>query len=130
MTQIVLEQLNAVNRFALAYGRGWKEQLQKVWIEELLPVRVERADWPLLRQVRNSAGPEILMKYKANPVPWTAVGRIVKDHQERFNLKRGWFVNAWRLVSHTGDDMVQPWFNSKADLREYAKTANIYVIEQ
>lgn len=130
MNEITLDQLNAVNRFALAYGKGWKEKLQQVWRDELQASRVDKADWPLLRQVRNSFGPEVLLKYKANPEPWAAVGTLIKDRQERFNLKRGWFVNAWRLVSASGADMVQPWFSKKSDLREYAKDANIYVIEQ
>lgn len=129
MNKITLDQVNAVNRFALAYGRGWKVKLQQVWLEEIQATRVDKSDWPLLRQVRNAFAPEVLLKYKANPVPWVAVGTMRQDRQERFTLKRGWFVNAWRLVSSAGEDMVQPWFSSKADLREYAKDANIYVIE-
>ena len=123
-----LGQLNALNRFAAAYGRPWKSVLHAVWLESVKPLHVPSEDLPLLRQVRNIGGPEFLQRYKANDKPWAAIGFILKDRQERFNLKRGWFVNAWRLVDANQQDMVQPWFNSKRDLREYASAANILPI--
>lgn len=129
MNHLNLDQLNALNRFAAAYGRPWKSVLHAVWLESVKPLHVPSEDLPLLRQVRNIGGPEFLQRYKANDKPWAAIGFILKDRQERFTLKRGWFVNAWRLVDAKQQDMVQPWFNSKRDLREYASTANIYLIE-
>lgn len=59
----------------------------------------------------------------------TTYAYLVKDRQERFNTKRGWFVNAWRLVDETGTDLVQPWFNSRKQAREYAEASDWGLIE-
>ena len=53
------------------------------------------------------------------------IGFLKKDIQERYNLKRGWFVSAWRIVDAIGRDMVQPWFNTKSEARETAKVLGI-----
>lgn len=57
-------------------------------------------------------------------------GYLKKDSQERFNSKRAWFVNAWRIVDANGQDMVQPWCNTKREARELAKALNINLIEE
>jgi hypothetical protein len=57
------------------------------------------------------------------------IGYLKKDHQECFNLKRGWFVDAWRIVDAQGRDMVQPWSNTKTDAQETAKAMGIKLIE-
>ena len=31
-------------------------------------------------------------------------GYLKKDRMERFNTKRGWFVDAWRIVDENGVD--------------------------
>ena len=56
-------------------------------------------------------------------------GYLKKDTQERFNLKRGWLVNAYRIVDGQGKDLVQPWMNSKKEAREIAKELQINLIE-
>ena len=56
-------------------------------------------------------------------------GYLKKDQQERFNLKQGWFVNAWRIVDETGTDMVQPWSNTKEEARQLARVLGITLIE-
>ena len=55
-------------------------------------------------------------------------GYLMKDRQERFNMKRGWFVNAWRIVDSEGKDMVQPWSNTKTEARDTAKRLGILVL--
>ena len=56
---------------------------------------------------------------------------LVKDTQERFNMKRGWFVVAWRLVDPTTKrDLVQPWFNTKTEARKYAKLQGIKILNE
>ena len=57
------------------------------------------------------------------------IGYLKKDRQERFNYKRGWFVNAWRIVDASGRDMVQPWANTKTEARAQAKHMNLLLIE-
>lgn len=54
-----------------------------------------------------------------NNPPITAF--LVKGTQERFNLKRAWRGNAWRLTNEDGNDLVQPWFDTKTEAREFAK---------
>lgn len=56
-------------------------------------------------------------------------GYLKKDRQERSNLKRAWFVNAWRIVDAQGRDMVQPWSNTKTDARQTAKALGIKLVE-
>lgn len=58
------------------------------------------------------------------------IGFLQKDQQERFNTKRGWFVNAWRVVDARGIDMVQPWFNTKSGARSYCRDCNIQLWEE
>jgi hypothetical protein len=55
-------------------------------------------------------------------------GYLLKDRQERFNLKRGWFVNAWRIVDENRGDLVQPWMNTKGAAKEVAKQIGINLI--
>lgn len=56
-------------------------------------------------------------------------GYLKKDRQERFNTKRGWFVNAWRIVDDQGRDMIQPWMDSKREARDVAASAGIVLVE-
>ena len=55
-------------------------------------------------------------------------GYLKKYYQEKFNRKRGWFVKAWRILDEHGNDIVQPWFDTKAEAMEYAKTNNIWIL--
>jgi hypothetical protein len=48
------------------------------------------------------------------------IGYLKKDRMERYNSKRGWFVNAWRIVDEKGIDLVQPWPNTKSEARRTA----------
>lgn len=47
-------------------------------------------------------------------------GYLKKDCMERYNMKRAWFVVAWRIVDENGVDMVQPWPNKKPEARRLA----------
>lgn len=47
-------------------------------------------------------------------------GYLKKDLMERYNSKRAWFVNAWRIVDENGADLVQPWPNTKSEARRLA----------
>lgn len=55
-------------------------------------------------------------------------GYLKKDRQERYNSRRGWFVNAWRIVDAKGTDLVQPWMNTKGEARETAKRIGIVIL--
>lgn len=52
-------------------------------------------------------------------------GYLKKDRMERYNSKRGWFVNAWRIVDENGVDLVQPWPNTKSEARRTAAQLGI-----
>lgn len=52
---------------------------------------------------------------------------LKRDSQERFNLKRGWFADAWRIVNHQGEDLVQPWCDTKSDAYDTAKQLGIEI---
>ena len=52
-------------------------------------------------------------------------GYLKKDVMERYNMKRAWFVIAWRIVDENGKDIVQPWPNTKGEARETAKRLGI-----
>jgi len=56
-------------------------------------------------------------------------GYLKKDRQERFNTYKAWYVNAWRIVDENGNDIVQPWFDTKTEARQTAKALNINLIE-
>lgn len=58
----------------------------------------------------------------------TRYGYIKKDRQERYNYKRGWFVNAYRVVDVDGKDLFQPWCNSKKEAMVTAKELNIVIM--
>ena len=47
-------------------------------------------------------------------------GYLKKDRMERYSMKRGWFVNAWCIVDENGTDLVQPWPNTKSEVRRLA----------
>lgn len=57
-------------------------------------------------------------------------GWLHRDHQERFNMKRAWFVDAWRVVSvATKKDMFQPWARTRTEARDTAKALGITILE-
>lgn len=56
------------------------------------------------------------------------IGYLKEAQQERYNLKRGWFVRAYRIVDEDGDDIIQPWSNTKKEARETAKALGIKLI--
>lgn len=58
----------------------------------------------------------------------TRQGYLKKDRMERYNSKRGWFVNAWRIVDAQGVDLVQPWPNTKSEARSVAAQLSIELV--
>lgn len=56
---------------------------------------------------------------------------IIKDRQERYNNKRAWFVNAWRIVfDGTQVDAVQPWSNTKKDALETCEIMGYNIVKK
>lgn len=127
MTTITLDQLNALNRYALKHGRTWRSKLQQAWLKDG-GLRQE-VDAGLLQQFRNNGGPDLVAKYQPIDTDWTRIGFLKEDHQERFSLKRGWLVKAWRIVSAEDIDLVQPWTTSRTDARTTARALSIYLLE-
>lgn len=122
-----VEQINALNRFALSYRGAWKERLRKSWHSGEYPLRTPPADRALLQQLRNDDGPLILPRFKARERGYRGVALLKRGHMERFNMKRSWFVTVWRLVDEADTDMVQPWCASKTEAREAADTLGLFI---
>ncbi len=57
------------------------------------------------------------------------IGYLRKDRQEKFDLRRAYFVNAWRITDEKGRDMVQPWASTKTEARQTAKALGITLDE-
>lgn len=55
-------------------------------------------------------------------------GYLRKDRHERYNLKRAWFVNSWRIVDESGEDIIQPWSRTKGEARDVAKKCGIVIL--
>jgi len=55
-------------------------------------------------------------------------GYILKDIKEKFTIKRGWFVNAYRIVNEKGEDIIQPWPSTKREAMKTAKHYNIKIL--
>lgn len=123
-----VDQINALNRFALTHKRGWKHLLYSCWLRAAYPAETSAGDRVLLQQLRNNGGAELLATFRPREGGFKRVGYLKKDRKERFNLKRGWFVNAWRLVSDVGTDLVQPWDSTKTEARESAEQLGICLI--
>lgn len=125
-----IKHINALNRFALAYGHTWKKRLLTYWAEENeLPARTTPRDAKLLMELRSFLSEDTVKSFKPLEEGYRDVAILKKDRQERFNIHRAWFVNAWRLVNHNGKDLIQPWMRSKSEAREVAAEQRIYLIE-
>ncbi|KVP17082.1 hypothetical protein [Burkholderia ubonensis] len=122
-----IDQINALNRFALKHKRGWKDLLDQSWMRAAYPACTSDADKALLQQLRNNGGPSIVATFRPREDGYKKVGFLKQDRMERFNLKRGWFVNAWRIVTEAGTDLVQPWSNKKTEARETAAELGIFL---
>jgi hypothetical protein len=124
----IIEQINALNRFALAHKRGWKHVLHTSWMNASYPFGTPPGDRVLLQQLRNNGGAELLATFRPRAEGYTRIGFLKVDRMERFNLKRGWFVKAWRIVNETGADLIQPWSNRKSEAQETADEVGICLV--
>lgn len=124
------KHIKALNRFALQYGCTWKRRLRAAWAEEkCFPARTTPGDARLLTELQSLMREDDVMAFKPSPTGYKDIAFLTKAHEERFNTKRAWLATAWRLVTHKGTDMVQPWFRTKTDARELAAHLGIFLIE-
>lgn len=81
-------------------------------------------------QVGNSS---TLARCKKTKKKWaySKTGTLVKDRVERYsrNMGKWYFVNAWRIVDNDGEDMIQPWQNTKGEAKKLAEKLNIKILE-
>lgn len=126
-----IKHINALNRFALRYGYGWRRRLlDSLTTSKAMPGRTSERDATLLRELYSLGGKEVIESFKPVESAYSKVAYLRKDHIEKFNQARAWFVNAWRLVDYRGADVIQPWASTKTEAREMARDANVYVIEE
>lgn len=123
-----IDQINALNRFALAHKRGWKNCLYACWLRASYPSDTSPADQVLLQQLRNNGGAALLETFQPRPEGYQRIGYLKKDRKERYNLKRGWFVNAWRIVTEAGADLVQPWDDTRSEAKKTAGEVGICLV--
>ncbi len=55
-------------------------------------------------------------------------GYIKRDHMEQLQTQRCSFVTAWRIVDKNGQDLVQPWFLSKKEATDTARSLAIEIV--
>lgn len=55
-------------------------------------------------------------------------GFLKQDRQEKMTTRKAWFTYAWRIVDEAGDDMVQPWLDTKNDAKQVAKLLDIQLL--
>lgn len=55
-------------------------------------------------------------------------GQIEQTQIERFNTKRAWFRNAYRIVDAAGVDMIQPYALTRGDARAIAADLDITLV--
>lgn len=60
--------------------------------------------------------------------PVTRQGYLKKDRMERYNSKRGGFVNVWRIVDAQGVDLAHPRSNTKSEARRIAVQLGIELL--
>jgi hypothetical protein len=123
-----IDQINALNRFALQHGRNWRRLLDSCWMRASYPVSTSAGDQVLLQQLRNDGGPTLAATFRPRADGFRRVGYLKRDRQERFTLKRGWFVNAWRIVNEAGSDLIQPWDTRKSEAKQTADTEGICLV--
>ena len=125
-----LKHINALNRFALLYGYGWRRRLLASLVDgEAMPARTSEHDAGLLRELFATAGTSLIEKFKPREGGYGKVAYLRKDHMERFNTLRAWVVNAWRLVDANGRDIIQPWSHTRTEARKTASANSIFLIE-
>lgn len=67
---------------------------------------------------------------RVNNLPERKTAFLVKTCMERFNLKRGRYVNAWRLVDAEGNDLVQPWMNKRKEAIDLANNLGYRLVTE
>lgn len=55
------------------------------------------------------------------------IGYLKKDSVERFTTKRSWRADAWRVVDARGNDMFQPWCNTRNEALDTAHQLKIHI---
>lgn len=124
---MTIDQINALNRFALQNKRGWKQLLDSCWMRAAYPASTSDADKALLQQLRNNGGPTIVSTFRPRADGFRRVGYLKQDRREHTNRLRAGFANAWRIVDEGGVDLVQPWCDKKTEAHDTAGELRIFL---
>ena len=54
---------------------------------------------------------------------------LIRTTVEHYNLHRGWFVNAYRIVDENGVDLINPYPETKKEALDCAKTLGRELID-
>lgn len=52
----------------------------------------------------------------------------MRDRMEQLLMQRCIFVTAWRIVGENGQDLMQPWFRSKKEAMDTARSLGIEIV--
>lgn len=127
---LTLKHINALNRFAQTYGPTWRQRLVCHWATgKALPERTSARDAALLGALKELLPADAIRTFKPVESGYANIAFLKKDRMERFNVKRGWFVNGWRLMNAKGSDLIQPWSRTKTEARDIAKSQAFYLVE-
>ena len=122
-----VEQINALNRFALKHGRTWRASLSRCWVLVKYPRDIGDTDAALLQQLRNNGGPAMLATFQPREDGYQKVGYLKRDQMEVRSATDVHFGSAWRIVDADEQDLIQPWDNLLSSARDTAWQTGIYL---
>lgn len=123
-----LEQVQALNRFALHVGRGWRDALASFWYQGRKPHFLTDSDAAILHRLRNCGGPAIVPKFVPNPNGYHHIAVLVPKREAVVTPTGHKSRKVWRIL-FDGVDVVRPGLNTKAEARATAKSLGYWLQE-
>lgn len=125
---MTLDQLNALNRFALKHGRAWRVALQLLWLTDQRTLG-DPNELALLRQLRNSGGPLLFKRFTPREGGFVGVASLKATQVEHRTARTARMRTAWMLINDQGIDLVQPWATTKAEARNVAQHLGYFLTD-
>lgn len=123
----MIDQINALNRFALCQKRNWRTTLEQCWARAAYPADTSVEDKALLSALYANDGLAKLKKFRPREGGYTTVCHLKPAKLEIARLRRSRFVKAWRITTPCGIDFTQPWCQSMSEARSVADELGVYI---
>jgi len=117
---ITLDNINALNRFALANPRNWKSKLHRYWLNAEYPSTISLDDQAHLQQVRNNAARLLFSGFKAREAGYSRVVFLKKIRMEVRGSQEVTMKTGWRLLDEHSVDVILPWMGTKTEATDTA----------